>query len=116
MAMSKLVPFGGRHFSSVARARQKLTDDAEDIYAEFRKALKMAIAGGEYEAGIKGYQYLIGHIPADEDGVRVVDQDIDAKQIADNSNKGPTIQIGIAVTPQKQLPVQINHIDSEDQD
>ena len=115
--MSKLpIPFGGKHFSSVRLVREKLREDSLTIYAEFRNALKMAIAGGEYEAGIKGYQYLIGHIPADEDGVRVVDQDIDAKQIVDNSNKGLTIQIGIAVTPQKQLPVEISRIEPKDQD
>ena len=80
--------------SKVKRVREKIHEEAELIYQEYRAALKLAVGGGQYEAAIKGYHWLIGHIPADEDGVRLVDGDVDKpKQV--EGHTGPIINIGL---------------------
>ena len=109
-----IVPFGSRKtLSKVKRVRDVIRAEAEEIYREYRNALKLAVAAGQYEAALKGYAWLTGHVPADEEGMRMVDGDVD-KQVEDKGQKGPLIQIGIAVTPnQKSLPVSIETIDSE---
>lgn len=93
----KTIPFGGKSFSAVKRVRDKLREDSEALYTEFRTALKMAVAGGNYEAAIKGYTWLFPHIPADEDGTRIIDSDIDKQQPLESENKGPVIQIGFSL-------------------
>jgi hypothetical protein len=120
VAKNEPIPFGGKHFSAVKRVKNKIREDAEAIYTEFRNALKMATAAGQYEAAIKGYTWLHSHIPADEDGTRVVDQDIDKPKQVDSGSKGPQIQIGIAmgVTPPtavapKALSAEVIELDPE---
>lgn len=88
-----LVPFGSKTLSKVKRVRDMIRNEAEEIYREYRQALKMAVAAGEYEAAIKGYMWLAGHTPADDDGVRMVDGDVD-KQPVEKGNSTPVIQIG----------------------
>lgn len=109
-----LVPFESRKaLSKVKRVRDIIRAEAEDIYRDYRAALKLAVAAGQYEAALKGYAWLVGHAPADEEGVRMVDGDVD-KQVGEKGRTGPLIQIGIAVTPnQKSLPVSIEAIHSE---
>ena len=109
-----IVPFESRKaLSKVKRVRDIIRAEAEEIYRDYRAALKLAVAAGQYEAALKGYAWLVGHAPADEEGVRMVDGDVD-KQVGEKDHKGPLIQIGIAVTPsQKSLPISIEAIDSE---
>ena len=101
-----LVPFESRKaLSKVKRVRDLIREEAESIYREYRAALKLAVAAGQYEAALKGYAWLSGHVPADEDGVRMVDGDVDKQQEVKGQN-GPVIQIGFSLggIDQKKLP------------
>ena len=76
----------------------------------------MAVVAGEYEAAIKGYQWLTGHIPADQDGVRVVDGDVDRPHQVEGRT-GPVINIGLklgGLETQKQLSDKVIDIDSHE--
>lgn len=101
----KDIEIGGRHFSKVKKAREVLKAHAEEIYTEYRQAIRFAVAAGEYEAALKGYQHLMDHMPKEEEDT-LLDPSIDKKAV-DSGNSGPVIQIGVSlggVTPkQKQL-------------
>lgn len=85
-------------FSKVAVARELLRQKAEEIISMYMENAKKAQDSGDYETAAKSLQWLLEHMPADMDGVKVVDQSVDKKAIAEGpKNAGPTIQIGIAV-------------------
>lgn len=91
------VPFGGKLVGSkVKKVKQILKDHAEEIYQEHRQTIQLAVAAGQYEAAIKAQQYLLDHMPADEDGETVLSPSVD-KQKIDSGHKGPVIQIGLQI-------------------
>ena len=108
-----IVPFEQKKtLSKVKRVRDIIRAEAEEIYRDYRAALKLAVAAGQYEAALKGYAWLVGHAPADEEGVRMVDADVD-KQAEEKGHTGPIINIGIklgALEKPKELP-QVIEID-----
>ena len=115
-----LVPFESRKaLSKVKRVRDIIRAEAEEIYRDYRAALKLAVAAGQYEAALKGYAWLVGHAPADEEGVRMVDSDVD-KQAEAKGQSGPVIQIGFSLggIDQKKLPeaaiIDVRNSDSEE--
>lgn len=96
------------YFSKVKIARQLLREKSEEILAEYLDIVAKAKDAGDYEVAAKSLQWLIDHMPADDDGSRVVDQSVDKKQeVVEKGPVGPTIKIGIAVGGlggQKALP------------
>src|SRR3954468_7834200 len=84
------------HFSKVKAAREAFRDKAQDLLDQYQKAITAALAAGEYEAAIKALQWGLEHAPADEDGVRVMDQSIDKPKI-ESKPTGPQISIGFAL-------------------
>ena len=83
-----------RGMPAVKRARLALLENSEEVLAEYRAALKLAIAHGKYAEGIQGYQWLMEHTPPDEDGVRMVEPSVDKQQKQTDGPRGPLIQIG----------------------
>lgn len=84
-------------FTKVAAAREQLRAMAEDIVDLYIQNAKLAMSRGDHESAQKALQWLLEHLPADVNGVRVADGSID-KQIAGSQGpSGPTIQIGINV-------------------
>ena len=89
-------------------ARQILRERAEEILTEYMDVIQKAKDNRDFATAAKALQWLIDHMPADEDGIRVVDQSVDKKQeIVDKGPKGPGIQIGIVVggIGQKQIAI-----------
>jgi hypothetical protein len=96
-------------FSKVAIARQLLKEKSEEILNEYLDVVQKAKDSGDYETAAKSLQWLIEHMPADEDGGRIVEVSVDKKQqeAVQKGPTGPTISIGIAVGglgPQRSLP------------
>ena len=110
---TSLVP--SHHFPAVRKAREALKEQALEILDEYRSAIKMAIASGKYEEGLKAYQWLLDHIPNDK-GTRIFDASSD-KAVQSDGPKGPLIQIGFAlggVEPPRQItPVKPDDIEGE---
>lgn len=84
-----------RLFSKVHEARELLKAEALDIYEGYKRMIVLAIAHKDFETADKAYRFLIEHIPA-EDGVRMIDISVD-KPVQVEGQKGPQIQIGIAL-------------------
>ena len=96
-------------FSKVKIARQLLKEKSEEILKQYLLVVDEARASGDYETAAKSLQWLIEHMPSDEDGDRMVEVSVDKKQEAKQTGPvGPAIQIGIAVggigAGQKALP------------
>ena len=93
-------------FTKVRVARELLKEKSEDILKEYLDVVQQAKVAGDYESAYKALQWLIEHMPADDDGSRLVEQSVDKKQEASQQQTGPAIQIGIAVgglCPQRQI-------------
>lgn len=94
-------------FTKVKVARELLRQKAEDIINEYMDVAAKAKDAGDYQTAAKALQWLIEHIPAEEDGTRIVDSSIDKQVAPVQQDNRPAIQIGIQVggiTP-KQLAV-----------
>lgn len=109
-------------FSKVRIARELLKERSEEILKQYLQVVDEARVSGDYETAAKALQWLIEHMPADDEGGRMVEVSVDKKQEAKQPGPtGPAIQIGISVggTGQKQLPmpkpadVVVETIDSE---
>lgn len=97
-------------FKKVHAAREALRERAEELISEYIDIAKQAKASGDYESAYKALQWLIDHIPAEEDGTRVVDRSQDKIAITDGSrSNGPQINVGIMVGgvggKKKELPM-----------
>jgi hypothetical protein len=107
MAKAKLPVKQRDFFSKVRIARELLKEKSEEILKEYLDVVQKAKDAGDYETAAKSLQWLIEHMPADEEGGRLVEQSVDKKQeVVQTGPTGPAIQIGIQVggVGQKQLP------------
>ena len=85
-------------FGRVREAREALRDKASEILEAYLANAKEAQAAQEFETASKALQWLMEHMPADEEtGEKLVDTSVDkqAKQIEKNTM--PSIQIGFAL-------------------
>ena len=85
------------YFSKVRYARELLREKSQELLEEYLDVVKHAKEAGDYETAAKALQWLIDHMPADEDGGRIVEQSVDKKQQVVEKQRGPEIKIGIAV-------------------
>jgi cytochrome c-type biogenesis protein CcmH/NrfG len=96
------------HFSKVRIARELLREKSEQILQQYLTVVEKAQEAGDYETAAKALQWLMDHMPADDDGGRLVDVSVDKKQQAvERGPTGPAIQVGIVVggVGQKSLPI-----------
>lgn len=95
------------YFPRVKEAREALRERAIEIYEMQMRIIQEALASKDFETAAKANQFLMTHLPPDEDGVRLLDADIDAKTTGAQSS-GPSIQIGFQLggmtAPPKALP------------
>jgi hypothetical protein len=100
------MPVGGNYFSSVKKARAALKERANELVEMYILGMKKALAEGDFETFQKGMHDLISHI-GDEEGERVFDIHVDKPKQVESTNRGPAIQIGVAIggiAPIKSLP------------
>ena len=88
------------HFPKVREAREALKEKALELFEAYLLIIKDAHASGNFEVAAQHMQWLIEHMPKGDDGERVIDESA-AKPKSVETPKGPTIQIGIALSPQK---------------
>lgn len=84
------------YFPKVQEAKEFLLDKAKAMVELQEKLILEAAAAGEYEAALKANQWLIEHVPADQDGQRVIGPSASKPGEVGEGKSGPTIQIGIA--------------------
>lgn len=84
-------------FSKVKVARELLRERASEILDNYLDVIAKAKDAGDYETASKSLQWLIEHMPSEDDGVRVVDVSVDKKTQEVKQDTRPTIQIGINV-------------------
>jgi hypothetical protein len=85
-------------FTKVAVARQLLREKSEEILSEYMDVITKAKDARDFETAAKALQWLMEHMPADENNERIVDQSIDKKQeVVQKGPSGPAIQIGVIV-------------------
>lgn len=94
------------YFSKVREAREALKEKALEVYALQVRIIEEALAAQEFEVAAKANQWLIEHMPADDEGTRMVDPNVDKPKTVEASS-GPSIQIGVVLggSAQKKLPV-----------
>lgn len=102
---------GGRakgYFPKVAEARKVLTDEALELYRLYRTIIQAALDKGEFEVAADHTQWLIEHMPEDEESGTLVGTSVDKNREPDVQGGGPSIQIGLALggmpSSQKALP------------
>ncbi len=96
-------------FPKVKEAREALAAEAIDLFKSYMRFIQEAHAAEQWEVAQEGYQFLFKHMPKSPEGEGMIDSNVD-KDIAGKRQiegpKGPTIQIGIALSPRepKALP------------
>lgn len=94
------------YFPKVKEVRDALRNKALELYQKHLMLIDMAAASGEYEAALKASQWLIEHMPADENGERLIDPSASKPKEIESKQQSPSIQIGIqlgGLTQPKQL-------------
>ena len=106
MSTTKGRPKGGQEFPKVREAREALRQKAVGIWERYEAMIVQAVAAGEFDVANSAYQFLITHMPADEDGTRMVDVSIDKQEKKDNRRQMPSVNIGFKLggVDQKALP------------
>lgn len=84
-------------FSKVKAARELLRERASEILQQYLAVVAEAQAAGNYEVAAKSLQWLIEHMPREDDGSGVVERSVDKEQQQIQAPTGPAIQIGIQV-------------------
>jgi len=102
-------PIGSKtvYFSKVKEAREALAAKSLELFELYQDIIKKAAETENFEVAAKGVEFLLSHMPKDEDGGTLLEPSVDTKKEAAKGNTGPTIQIGIAlggVGEKKALP------------
>ena len=84
-------------FSRVKIARELLRERAEEILDNYLDTVQKAKDAGDFETAAKSLQWLMDHMPAEDDGTRVVETSVDKQQQIVQQDTSPRIQIGISV-------------------
>jgi len=106
MNQHKTVP-ARAYFPKAKIAREELREKATELINLLIENAVEAKAAGEFETAAKSLQWLLEHMPSDDDGTKVIDTSVDKQAKTDSLPKGPNIQIGVAIggIPQKaELP------------
>lgn len=96
------MPQARDYFSKVKEAREAIKARAVDLLETYLGIIEEARSKGDFETAMKATQWLIEHMP-NEDGVRVIDSSASKPKEEAKALQpvGPSIQIGIALTPPK---------------
>lgn len=108
-------------FPRIAEVREMLKARAEELLNLQRRIIYEALANQDYETANDANQFLLKHLPPDEQGVHLLDHDID-KPKDTGKQLGPQISIGFALggLPQpQQLPapkIEVIDVSPEDEE
>lgn len=91
------IPIRGNTFSRIKEARQALREKALDFLALYEENAKVAMAAGDHEVVMKSMQWILEHLPQDEDGTLMIDPSIDRPVPQNAMPAGPQINLGIAI-------------------
>lgn len=92
-------------FSKVKEARRIIRERSVELFEKYMAEIDLASAEGDHKTSLEGLQWLIAHMPHDDEGDTMISSSIDKQ--ADSKNTGPTgpaIQIGIALGGMKPEP------------
>lgn len=89
------------YFPKVKEAREALAQKALDLFEGYLKLIQEAQAAQKFEVAAKGYEFLMSHMPKDDDGVTMIDSNIDKGPSSGTGEGGLTVQIGIALATPK---------------
>lgn len=96
------------YFPKVREAREALRARALEIIENQMRIISEALAEKDFETAAKANQFLMAHLPADDDGTKVIDPTVDAPGRSGREAIGPSIQIGFQLggmtAPPKELP------------
>ena len=95
---------GGQEFPKVREAREALRQKAIGIWERYEDMIAKAVAAGDYETANDAYQFLITHMPADEDGTKMIDTSVDKAQ-RETRRSAPTVNIGLQLGGVAQVPL-----------
>jgi hypothetical protein len=98
---------GQNPFPRLAKVREQLREKAAEIVDLYLENVVDAKESGDHETAAKSLQWLMEHMPADEDGTKLVDHSVDKVPKEKGGYSGPSINIGFAlggVKDQKGLP------------
>lgn len=70
-------------------------DKADDIMRLAMTVAEEALKAGDFKAAAEQTQFLLKHVPKDQDGVRVLDHDVDKKVEGEGKSSGPQVILGI---------------------
>lgn len=96
-------PVGSKtvYFSKVKEAREALAKRALEVFELQMKIAQDALAAQNFTEANKAVQFLLEHMPKDEEGITLLDSSVDNVKETKGSS-GPTIQIGIALGPKRE--------------
>ena len=84
-------------FPKVKEARDAARARALEILDDFQSTIKLAVAAGDYEAAMSSFKWLLEHMPADEDGTKVIDTSVDNRKQVEGP-VGPQINLGFQIS------------------
>lgn len=111
-------------FSKTKVAREKIAEQAEVTYHLYMKAIEGAMKAGKYTEAMAALQWLMLHAPAGDDGVTLIDTNLDTKKVTEGTG-GPKINIGFNLggvpqsakaLPEPAIDVDISDVDEDDED
>ena len=106
------------YFSKVKEAREKISSEALELYDMYKGLIRDAIVAHDFETASKGLQFIMDHIPADDEGTRLLDPSVDKTDINKKGNSGPIINIGIklgGIPKQAELPPSVIDVEPENE-
>lgn len=95
------------YFGTVQKARAALAEKAQELLDLQTEIAKQALAAANFAEANKAVQFLLEHMPKDDDGITLLDPSVDSKGQNNKSTQLPTINIGFAlggVRQPKELP------------
>jgi hypothetical protein len=92
----------------IQAAREYMISKAKERIEQMEMIVVQAMAKGEFEVAMEAIKWLQEHTPADENGLRPLDQSVDKRVVAADDHSGPSINIGFnlgGVGKAKELPL-----------
>lgn len=107
--------------STVKAAREALKNGSSQFTQDYILLIAEARAKGMYKEALEALKWLIEHTPADEDGLRIIDESAaKPKPVDQGTNNKPIVQIGIAFSNKPQQaalpPADVIDIPADDKD
>lgn len=84
-------------FGKLKEVREALKRKAEKWVEDYDKAIQKSIQKSDNETAIKAIQWAFEHMPADEDGTKVIDPSVNKPAPKTETPTGPTFNFGFTL-------------------